>query len=625
MQVIYDIESYPNVFTLAARTIEGQRWTFEISDRCNDWSLLNVWVFRLTEMVGYNNVAYDYPVLHHILMSGPNITAFDIYNKSISIINAPNDEKFNHIIWDRDQIVPQIDLMKIHHFDNMAKATSLKMLEFNMRSENIQDLPYVPGTPLILEQIDPLIEYNHKDVDETTAFMIESKPQIDFRRTLSKKYGRNMMNHNDVKIGVDYFINELGREKCYNGAQPKQTPRAQIAFRDIIFPYVKFEQPGFIALLEWLKSRVIIDTKGGFTDIPADTLGPLRDHCDVKITKQKGEHAKNLHVWVEGFQYVFGTGGIHGSIERDAVHSSTTHQLIDVDVTSYYPSLAIANYLRPEHLGKDFCDVYSDIKSQRVKHKKGTPENAMLKLALNGVYGKTNSKYGPLYDPKYTMAITINGQLLLCMLAEQLIKIPTLRVIQINTDGITVLCPRSHLEHCRDVCRWWETVTKLDLEEALYSSMWIRDVNNYVALYPTGKLKRKGVYEWDVGWHQNHSALIIKKAVEAHMVYKVDIERFIREWPDVMDFMMVAKVPRSSRLVMEPGDQPLQHITRYYVSNSGGSLVKIMPPLPKKPEVYRRIGVNVGQKVTPCNDLRGFTVTDINYEYYINEAKKLVI
>jgi hypothetical protein len=57
---------------------------------------------------------------------------------------------------------------------------------------------------------------------------------------------------------------------------------------------------------------------------------------------------------------------------------------VDWDVESYYPSLAIVNGLYPEHLGEEFVRVYSDMKNDRTSFKKGTPENAMLKLALNG-------------------------------------------------------------------------------------------------------------------------------------------------------------------------------------------------------------------------------------------------
>lgn len=151
--------------------------------------------------------------------------------------------------------------------------------------------------------------------------------------------------------------------------------------------------------------------------------------------------------------------------------------------TSYYPSLAIANRFFPEHLGEEFCDIYADMKAQRVNYPKGTPENAMLKLALNGVYGDSNNKFSPFYDPLYTMCITVNGQLLLCMLYEQLRKIKGLELVQANTDGLTVRLQRKDIDNLRKVCSDWEDLTGLELEEVRYKMMHIRDCNNYIAVY----------------------------------------------------------------------------------------------------------------------------------------------
>ncbi len=107
----------------------------------------------------------------------------------------------------------------------------------------------------------------------------------------------------------------------------------------------------------------------------------------------------------------------------------------------------------------------------------------MLKLALNGVYGDSNNQFSVFYDPLFTMSITLNGQLLLCLLAEGLMKIPGLRLIQVNTDGLTVRVPRSH-KMLVDLARAaWQDRTGLNLEEAVYKRMFIRDCNNYIAEY----------------------------------------------------------------------------------------------------------------------------------------------
>lgn len=609
---VHDIENYPNVFLFGAiHALTETPYIFEISHRRDDRQAFYLFTEYLrehrAEEIGYNNLGYDYPVQHSILNNIMYITNADIYKKGDSIINAGDENRFAHMVWEKDWIVPQLDLYKIHHFDNQAKRTSLKTLEFNMRMENIEDLPFTPGTYLTDSQIDTLRQYLIHDLKATLMFYKHSKKLIDFRRELSAKYGRNFMNHNDTKIGKDYFIMELEKSgiQCFEpgSRKPRQTHRPSIALNSVIFPYVRFEQPEFNRVLNWLRQQVITKTKGVFTDLSAD---------------------------INGFSFDFGTGGIHGSIESQTIRSTENYVIIDLDVASFYPNLAISNELYPAHLGKQFCTIYKNVYDMRSSYPKGTPENAMLKLALNGVYGDSNNVYSPFYDPAYTMAITINGQLLLCMLAEELLKIPGLSMIQANTDGLTVYVPRVFTGQVEQVRHAWEKLTRLQLEEAIYDVMFIRDVNNYIAVYEGGKkVKRKGAYchSVDLGWHQNHSMQVVAKAAEAALVHNKDIHDFITSHDDIHDFMLVTKVPRNSKLLW--GDKQVQNITRYYVSTDGAPLTKVMSPLakslklnPDAPE--RRMSVCKGWLTTECNDMKRFNRATLNYDFYIKEAEKLV-
>ena len=88
-----------------------------------------------------------------------------------------------------------------------------------------------------------------------------------------------------------------------------------------------------------------------------------------------------------------------------------------------------------------------------------------------------------LLDARYTMQVTVNGQLLLSMLIEWLLPVKTLRIIMVNTDGITYYIHRDYLEQAKQIEKQWEAFTCLTLESAHYSRMWIRDVNSYIAEY----------------------------------------------------------------------------------------------------------------------------------------------
>jgi DNA polymerase elongation subunit (family B) len=217
-----------------------------------------------------------------------------------------------------------------------------------------------------------------------------------------------------------------------------------------------------------------------------------------------------------------------------------------------YPNIAIANRVYPQHLSEKFCDIYEDVYQQRKSYPKGSAENAMLKLALNGVYGDSNNQYSPFYDPQYTMTITINGQLSLCLLAEKLMNIDGLSLIQVNTDGVTVKLPRQKMSEYETICAAWQKQVGLQLEFAHYEKMILRDVNSYIAVYTNGKVKRKGAYQYeDLGWHQDQGGLVIPMAAEAAMLHGISVKDFVRKHDNMYDFLLRTKVPRSSKLVMQ--------------------------------------------------------------------------
>jgi hypothetical protein len=453
---------------------------------------------------------------------------------------------------------------------------------------------------------------------------------------MSRQYDRDFMNHNDTKLGKDYFIMELEKAgiPCYTkepgqGKRPIQTKRTQIALRDAVFPYVAFEFPEFQRIHQWFLDQVIVETKGVFEDISC-TIGD--------------------------FNYYFGLGGIHGSVDSQIVESDDIWMLEDWDVASYYPNLAIQNRVYPLHLGEKFCDIYNDVYQQRKKHPKGSVENAAMKLALNGVYGDSNNPYSPFYDPLYTMTITINGQLLLCMLAEWLQNIKDVKVVQINTDGITLYYPRVIKDRVHAVCQEWEKFTRLTLENVEFKRMMIRDVNNYIAVKLDDSVKRKGCYEYDRDHHQNHGALVVPKVAELVLVHGADITTTVRNHTDVMDFMLRFKAGRGDHLMLDGVEQ--QKTCRYYVSTEGGTLVAVRPPVAGKkggdykksascteadytrlnvtgvynPTIHTKNGsvygetrteVEKGWKVTICNDILD-CVNPINYDYYIDRVKKIV-
>lgn len=662
--VAYDCETLPNAFTLNAQGLYTDLdVVFEISHFRDDRALMFQWFYyweqTQTPMVGFNSLVFDYPVIHFIY-NNQHATVEEIYEFAMGLIQ---DRTNFNVIWQDDRFAPQVDLLKVHHFDNRAKMTSLKALEINMRSESVMECPLPFNKPVSQEDIQKyLIPYNRHDVKQTKKFAHFSMKAIEFRMGLMDTIRGDVVNFNDSKIGSKLLEQRLGDDLCYTWEggrkQPRQSVRHEIKLNDIIFPYIKFNHPEFNRVLSWMREQTLS------ADEFSDTI------------KTKGVFT-GVHAHVGGIDFCFGTGGIHGSVESQRFVADDEYALIDIDVASLYPNIAIVNRLYPEHLGERFVEEYARLPQERKewqkkKGKKCVEANSM-KLASNGTYGNSNNKFSVFYDPRFTMTITVNGQLLLCVLAEWLLTVPTLSIIQINTDGITYRCRRDFLALAEKFRTMWEKYTLLVLEEARYSRMWIRDVNSYVSEKIDGELKMKGAFWYPVrfpedisdaqppAWHKDFSAQVSIMAAVEHMVKGTDIDRFIYSHSDPFDFMCRIKVDRGSRLMI--GDTETQRTCRYYVTHNGGAMRKISPPVKgakvgdfkrknglsdfeywqiansiapgtwdarihtKNQSRYetREMSIESGYKVTACNVAATFNFQNVNYSWYIEQARKLVI
>lgn len=530
--VIYDLETYPNCFLFGAYVVELNKiFQYELSDHVCEIQGINWFIEQAKTYnmkgVGFNNCHFDYPILHHGY-KGNYTTSQEFYDMAQRIIDS--DNRFEFHVWDNKRLFEQIDLYLIHHFDNRARSTSLKAIEFALGMESIKELPYKPGTILTYDQIQHLKQYHKHDLHATFLFYQESKEQIQLREDLKKKWGLKCTNWNDAKIGEELIIKRIEEKSpgsCYI-KQPgswkktkRQTTRAKIHLKDCIYNFITFERPEFQNLVSFLQSKTITETKGVFED---------------------------LNVTIDGFKFVFGLGGIHGSIESSSVFTDEDGIVIDIDAASYYPMQAEMLRIAPEHLGSIWCDVLAEIRAERKTYDKGTSFNKSLKLSGNGAWGKSGSAYSCFFDQLYTMTTTISGQLMLCMLAEQIMKIPHMKMIQANTDGLTVKIPHAYLTHFNNICAWWEGLTKMILEHNVYKAMYIRDVNNYIAVPVKGKVKLKGTYVSEVEYHKDPSQLVVAKIAEKVILNGGDIYQELINHQPLTDFFIRAKVRRQDQL-----------------------------------------------------------------------------
>jgi hypothetical protein len=381
---------------------------------------------KATGFIGFNIIGYDYPLFHYILTNKKRLLSLDVahlvadlFSKSKQVIN---DERsaIPHWKWK----IKILDLFRIHHFHNKARRTSLKALQVAMRWSKVQDLPFHYTHWVQASEIDAIQEYCRNDVMSTYQFYLESKDKIKFRKRMKKEYKMDCANYDDVKIGEELLIIENAKalNMSIRDFKELRTHRDFIPLNDIILPYVKFKSKSFNSALNYFRKSII----------------------DVQEIKGSLKYS----VIYGGVKYDYGLGGIHGTCGNGVYKTDNEGELILVDVSSYYPNLAIQNGFHPEHLSSSFCDVGRNMYNKRMKARDEGDKEVVdaIKLALNGaMFGKSNDEFSPIYDPKFMLSITVNGQLLLTMLAEQ-ISDAGIKIIQINTDGILVKCTKEQKE-----------------------------------------------------------------------------------------------------------------------------------------------------------------------------------
>ena len=648
----YDLEVYPNIFTFCGKFRSSTEiQMFELSDRMNEISQLQNFVSYLrnvqVENVGFNNLGYDYFLIHDLLVNPYTFNYDRAFQISQQIIVGNGYKPFRF----HERLIPQLDPVKICHFDNKAKRTSLKALQFAMRSHSLEDLPF-DIRPLNHQEKDILKAYNVHDVLETEKFFNKIEHLVDMRREYVDNgiLQGDVLNYSDVKIGIEYLVARLGRNKCYAGGKPKRTMREMIDFKHIILPKIYFRTEPYQEVLSWFKEQQLYVASG-----------------------KRPSLEKNL----AGLEFHFGIGGVHASAESKVFKSTETHQIVDVDVAAMYPSVAIANSFAPEHLGETFVHTYRQIRDDRKRYPKGTSQNAALKLAGNGAYGNSNNPFSFMYDPKFTFSVTVNGQLQLLQLVELVDLLPDCELIQANTDGITVYINKKYLSLFDFWCREWEKMTDLVLERVDYSRMWIRDVNNYISEKMDGGLKRKGTYwyplcekDYEGAWNKDYSNLASKIAAEKVMTHSWPVELAIKLVTDKFDFMLRYKATGGSKLFI--GDTQQLKTVRFYMSTTGEPMKKVSPPKGELGQYKRKNGIDdklfkdvmkeiadrrkwdkrlgdepiwderihtknkskyeiretsiqSGWKVKQCNVADDFNWNDVDWNFYIEEAKKIII
>ena len=561
--------------------------------------------------ISYNGLAFDAQITHNIIKDHNNLKIMDgesiaqeIYSYAQTCIDRSNKNEFQEFPeWHMS--IKQIDVYKLNHWDNMAKRSSLKWIQYSMDWDNMVDMPLPHDTEITnKQQLDMIIGYCINDVDSTKEIFNQCKPLIALRKNLTDQYGINLYSASEPRISKELFAYYLGKELNIPKYELKKlrTYRNVIKVKDIILDYIEFATPEFNNLLDKFKTVEINPnfTKGGF----------------------------KYSVIYKEVKTDFGLGGAHGCNKPGVYESDKDNIIMSSDVASFYPNLAIKNKIAPAHLDKKaFCDLYEWFFTERKKIPKSNPMNYVYKIILNSTYGLSNDKNSFLYDPQFTMFITINGQLTLMMLYEMICEaIPEAIPLMQNTDGVETVIPRSKKQIYLDVCKKWEEITSLSLEHGTYSKLVLADVNNYIAVDEDGKAKCKGRFEFEgLALHKNKSKLIIPKALYAYFVDGTLPEDTLKNNRNILDYCIGGKSKGNWQQVArsiehnEPVERKLQKINRYYISNNGCKIIKV------NKNDRREIQLEAGkwmQTIMNKIDHKEWSNYDINNKYYLDAIEK---
>lgn len=682
---VYDIEVFQNIFHCSAINTETKEiHKFEISPRKNQLSELISFFKQVNSPVswndnyttncsidsdkifcGYNNLHYDNPVINyiieyeHVLAEKPVLVITNsIFNLSREITNSgENIEKWKR--WKYQVWFDSFDILTMLYSNKLR--VGLKEIQVTMQYKNVQEFVCDWSKPLPIEDFDSMIDYNINDIESTSALLDRCKKDIDLRLAIEDEYGVKVLSKDGVNIGMKILTHKYLEKTGLTWWDIKdlRSPQAYIPLKDVILPFIKYDSPILKSVLDEMKTQVVSPGRKGYE--------------------------KNFVF--SGLRYTVGVGGIHSKNDPEIIIPAEDEMLIDIDVASLYPSMLIEYGFYPKHLGPEFLEVYSQIRSERIeaKHNGDKIKDSTLKLALNGLSGNLQNEHNFCYSPFAVMQIRINGQLLLLMLAEKLVELGC-RIVQANTDGLFVLLKKSIYDKVNIVCREWEQLTKLTLEEDRFEAMYQYAINDYIAVkegYAKKKhefrdftavmdpktgdhikygatnakgetyrnmdeirkdyIKTKGMFITEVLLGKGLSPKIIPEAIIKYFVDEIPVEDTIKGCTDIKKFLMSEKTGKQWHV--EYMNQEIQRTNRFYASTNGGYLWKWKnveqpesykwndniktyqednsKPL-KEQKQYQNMLTASGVTLLNMFDDKPIEDRKINYRYYLRECYKII-
>lgn len=591
---VFDTECFHNYWAIAFRDVEsGRIRTFERYERHPlDVEAVKK-ILKKWRVVSFNGISYDMPMIA-LALSGATNSELKTASDMIIQTNLKPWEFRDAYGVSVPGYTDHIDLIEVAPGDG-----SLKAYGGRVHTKRMMDMPVHHDAWLTDEERAEVKIYLENDLANTLDLYNELAEQLSLRCSMSDEYGIDLRSKSDAQMAEAIMKNEV--EKHLNRRVEKPVIRPGI-FRYDIPDFIKFETQGMRDILEIIAHTKFVVGYNGRIDLP--------------------EALANLNIEIDGMQYNMGIGGLHSTESKISHFSDEDYILLDRDVTSFYPWIILILRIIPASMGGVFLKVFRSILDRRVeaKEKYKISKDAfikavaeVLKIVLNGTFGKLGSPYSIFYTPKGMIQTTITGQLVILMQIER-VSLAGFKVVSANTDGFVTMVPRDKRALFTSVIFDWENDTGFMTEETEYKSLHSKDVNNYIAVPYKGEAKRKGLYAKSgpgvpgaMGLKKNPTCEIVPDAVSRFLTDAVPVEETIRASRDIRAFVAIRKVDGGARY---KGEVIGKNVRWYYSSASSEPMysVKSGNLVPKT------------QGSVPVLMLPDEFPDDVDYDWYIREA-----
>ena len=628
---VYDVEIFPNCFHCCVKNTEtGQLYKFEISERRNQLTDV-VDFFRLQPIedyfrmfCGYNNHHYDDVIINYMIDYRDKLAGLpywricqSLFNLSTTIVGDEEGSREKVKRWKYAHYFYSMDLLTMQFSQKLR--VGLKTMQVTMHYKNVYEYEGDFDKPLPKAEIDNMILYNINDVESTEELLNRLKDQIELRLFIEQEHGIDCLSMDSVKMAETFLLEKYSERSGIpkNVIKEMRSPMDYIPLKDVILPFIKYKNPKLQDVLEDMKKQIV-------------------------YSKERKSYEKKFVL--SNVVYSVGVGGIHSIHTPQIFLPKDDEHIGHADVTSMYPSFLIKYQWGPRHLGKLFCDIFSEIYDERVEAKRTGQKikNLFLKIVLNSPTGKMQQEVSWMYDPFNVFKIRINGQLILLMLVDRLLELGC-EIIQVNTDGVVYRAKNQLREGIERAIHEVESITQLMFEVDEYEAFYQYAINDYFGVekgysetHNPELIEKKGMFITDTKLGKGLAPVVIPKAVINYFLTKQPVDEFIVKDKDIRDFLMSQAVDKKFKVVH--GEKPIQRINRFYASTDGPYLFKCKF---NPDDVGKIIGewddVRIDDGWTMQNMLTksGVTILNkfddrpiedrkINYRYYISEAKKVI-